>query len=311
MKFQDYYKTLGVERDASTDEINKAYRKLARKYHPDVNKSPGAEARFKEISEAGDVLKDEEKRQRYDTLGANWKNGQDFRPPPGFEDVFSNFAGGQQGGFGGGGFSDFFQAMFGEAGSQSQGGFSFRSGGGGYSQRGQDAEIEVAFALEEVYRGGSKNISLRNSDGGVKSYQVKVPPGVTDGGLIRLSGQGHKGSGGGKSGDLMIKLKIAAHPDFRVDGFDIYHSLKISPWEAALGTKVLVNTLEGDVNLNIPEGTQSGYKMRLKNRGLRKTKTERGNMYATVNIVVPKKLSEKEKALFSELASSSTFDPRA
>lgn len=334
MKFQDYYETLGVKRDASADEIQKAYRKLARKYHPDVNKAKGAEDKFKQIGEAYEVLKDPEKRGRYDALGANWKAGQDFRPPPGFDSGQFRSAGGAAG-FDMGGFSDFFEAIFGGGasfggagmGGQRMGGFDFGGGGfragsthdfgrmfedagGSRARAGTAQEAEITLALSDVYAGAKTGISLQGPQG-VKTLMVKIPPGTTNGSTIRLQGQGSPGRGGGAAGDLHLKVKIAPHPHFKVESFDLTTAVPVAPWEAALGAKVDFETLDGAVKLTIPAGAQSGQRFRLKGKGLPKTPSERGDMYAELQIAVPKKLSGEEREYFEKLSRISAFNPRA
>lgn len=332
--FQDYYKTLGVERSATQEEIQKAYRKLARKYHPDLNKDKGAEDRFKKINEANEVLSDPEKRKRYDLLGSNYKAGQDFQPPPGWEQMFSGGGGGQQfQSFNG--FSDFFDLLFGGAGGMHGG---FAGGGGGASfedifgaQGFQNAgarasyrsapaeshELELPISVEDLYHGGQKTFqveTVETSNGAprraVKSYQVKIPPGVTDGGTIRLAGQGSPGSNG-RAGDLLLKLKVEPSARFRVDGFDIVSPLPVSPWEASLGGKINVSTVDGSVALQIPPGSQSGQQLRLRGKGLRKSANERGDLRAELKIVVPRNLSSEEQQLFEKLRNVSQFNPRA
>jgi curved DNA-binding protein len=324
VEFKDYYQTLGVSRGASDAEIKKAYRKLARKYHPDVNKDAGAEDRFKEVSEAYEVLSDPEKRKRYDTLGANWKAGQEFRPPPGWENVHFEFGGGgpRGGGFSmddfGGGFSDFFETLFGGA----RGGGRPRSGFNAWSAapaRGQDHAAEVTIALEEAYHGARKSISLVETKPGpdgrlrqeTKSYDVRIPPGTTEGTRIRLGGQGGAGAGGGSAGDLYLTVHLAPHPVFRVKGHDLEADLKLSPWEAALGAKVPVRTLDGSATLSVPPGTPSGRRFRLRGKGLPRGRSKgRGDLYLSAAITVPTRLTGKEKALFEELAKESRFNPR-
>lgn len=319
VQFQDYYSVLGVPRDASREDIQRAYRKLARKYHPDVNKTTEAEEKFKAVGEAYEVLKDPEKRQRYDTLGANWKAGQDFQPPPGWEQMFT---GGGRGGqartfsFGGGaeGFSDFFSMLFGGGGFGSQ---AFQGGEpqGSWSAAGESHEAEITLSLEDAYRGGSKRISLEHRDESgtprVKSYQVRIPPGVTDGATIRLAGQGAPGLGGGPAGDLLLRVRIAPHPRFRLLGQNILSALALTPWEAALGAKVQTETLDGPVTLNIPGGSQSGQQLRLKGKGFPdRSSGTRGDMLVELVVQVPRKLNEKERELFGELAKVSSFNPR-
>ncbi len=309
VKFQDYYEVLGVKRDASQEEIQKAYRGLARKYHPDVAKSDDAEEKFKQISEAYEVLKDPDKRKRYDQLGANWKTGQDFTPPPGWGGFGGGGAGGASFEFGGGGFSEFFESLFGGLGGRSRG------AGGRRAAAGATVEAELVLSLEDVVRGGSKSISLASPDaaGGrsTKNYTVKIPVGVRDGSTIRLAGQGRPAPGGGAAGDLLLRVKVAPHARFEVDGHDVTSRLKLTPWEAALGAKVTVPTLDDSVTLTIPAGSQSGQKMRLRGKGLPKGKGEgAGDLYVELRVAVPKTLTEEERKLFESLREVSKFDPR-
>lgn len=321
MKFQDYYETLGVTREASAEEVQKAYRKLARKYHPDVNKSKGAEERFKEIGEAYEVLKDPEKRRRYDALGANWKAGQEFRPPPGFEGgQFYSSGGGA--GVDLGGFSDFFETLFGQGRGASYdfsgGGFRssphdfgrmFEGGAGARSRVGASQEAEITIPLEDVYRGAKTEVTLQ-SPHGVKTLAVRIPPGTTDGSTIRLQGQGAPGRGDGPAGDLHLKVKIAAHPRYGLTGYDLETVVPVAPWEAVLGAKVDFETLDGRVKLTIPSGAQAGQRFRLKGKGLARTATERGDLYAVLQITVPRDPSVEERAMYQELARVSGFNPR-
>jgi curved DNA-binding protein len=300
--FRDYYDVLGVDRSASADEIKSAYRKLARQYHPDVNKEPGAEDRFKEIAEAYEVLRDPEKRERYDRLGPNWKAGQDVSGAEGFDfdgggfrDVRVDFGDG-------GDFSDFFESLFGSrmGGRTRGGGF----GGGGFrefSTRGGDQEATLELTLEEAVRGGRRRISL--GDG--RDYEVDIPAGVRDGQRIRLAGEGGQGMGGGPRGDLFLRVHIKPHPRFRVEGNDLYTDLPVAPWEAALGAEVELPTLEGRTRVKVPAGSSCGRKLRLRGQGI-----AGGDLYASVSIKVPKKLSRDERRLFEELAEKSRFDPR-
>lgn len=333
VKFQDYYEVLGVPRTATQEEITKAYRKLARKYHPDVNKEKGAEEQFKRIGEAYEVLKDPEKRKRYDALGANWRAGQDFTPPPGWEDI-RDFRTGAGAGRGGrvhvedfedvGGFSEFFRSIFGGAGGPT----GFRTGArrpraraeewGG--MRGQDHEVAMTIPLEDAYHGAKRRVVFDvvepTPDGQMqrsqKSYEVAIPPGVTEGSRIRLAGQGGKGAGGGAPGDVYIRLRIAPHPTFRVKEHDLEVDLPVTPWEAALGAQLDVPTLEGGVKMTLPPGVASGQRMRLRDRGLphRGKKNSRGDLYALVKIVVPRILSPRERELLETLAKESNFNPR-
>jgi curved DNA-binding protein len=306
--FQDYYEALGVPRDASVEDIRSAYRKLARRYHPDVNKEPGAEDRFKEISEAYEVLRDPEKRERYDRLGANWRVGQDVSGASGFGEGFEggNGSGGVSFDFGEGEFSDFFDGLF----SRRRGGRAGRRAGGfeSFSMRGSEAEAVLDLSLEEAARGGKRRLSL--ADG--RSLEVDIPRGVRDGQRIRLAGQGGPGIGGGPAGDLYLRVRLKPHPLFRVEGRDLYVDLRVSPWEAALGGEVPVPTLEGDARVKVLPGSSSGRRLRLRGQGLPGSgRTQAGDLYAVVMIQVPKKLTKRERDLFEKLASTSKFDPRA
>lgn len=327
VKFQDYYETLGVSRTASQEEIRRAYRKLARKYHPDVNKSKDAGEKFKQINEAHEVLKDPEKRKKYEALGANWQAGQDFTPPPGWEGVHFEFQGRPgRGGMAdfdlgglGGGFSDFFEMLFGQglrgftSGRQASG---TKTSHG--STRGQDQEADITLSLEDAYRGASKSLTLQTPEQGPdgsprqksKQYAVKIPPGVTDGARIRLAGQGRAGIRGGKPGDLFLRVHIAPHPVFKLNGYDVSVHVPITPWEAALGAKVDVPTLDGSVKMTLSPGTQGGQRFRIRNKGLPQRGGERGDLYAIVQIAVPKTLTNKERELFEELGKCSSFNPR-
>ena len=318
VKFQDYYETLGVGRNASEDEIKKAYRKLARTYHPDVNQDNGAEEKFKQVNEAHEVLKDPEKRKLYDQLGADWQAGQDFKPPPGWENVHFEFGSGAQAeafNFGGG-FSDFFETLFG---GRMAGGGAATGGQGSWVMRGQDHEAEIAISLEDGYHGTATTLTLQGHeiDGQgqlrptVQNLQVKIPPGVTDGSRIRLSGKGGEGIGGGSPGDLYLRVRLEPHPRFRVIGHDLQIDVPLAPWEAALGATVEVDTLDGTVNLKIPPGSQSGQKLRLRGKGLSRNGNGQGDLFARVKIVVPKELDPKEKELYAKMAEVSSFEPRA
>ena len=328
VKYQDYYKILGVDRKASADDIKKAYRKLARKYHPDVNKAPDAESKFKEISEAYEVLGDADKRQKYDTLGANWKAGQDFSPPPGWQNMQYEFHGapgnGAAGGFSFddlGGFSDFFKSFFGDSmGFGAQGGGGGFTGGGAsrlWKQRGEDFEANMTIHLEDLYHRDRKKITLKTPEmdkNGIityvnKTYDIKLPVGAREGTRIRLSGQGGKGRGG-PAGHLYLRIHIAPHPMFRMNGYDLEADVPITPWEAALGAKIHAPTLEGKAMLTIPAGTQGDQRFRLKNKGLPESGSSSGDLFIHIKIAVPAQLSPKEKELFEELAKQSTFKPR-
>jgi curved DNA-binding protein len=317
VKYKDYYKTLNVDRKADGDEIQKAFRKLARKYHPDVNKDPGAEDKFKELNEAYEVLKDPVKRDKYDNLGASWQSGDPFEGFRGFRgggggNPFSGFGGGQkQSGFEGNDFSDFFETLFGGAGFSDQGGgFSpFGNPGRPPPQKGEDLEVEITINLADAYHGATRNLNLASGNGQKKSYQIKIPAGATEGMKIRLSGQGKVGMNGVPNGDLFLKVKLEKHPLFTVEGKNISTSVDIAPWEAALGAKIEVPTLDGMVTMTVPAGAQTGQKMRLKGKGF-PHKAARGDLYVHLNLVMPKHLSETEKKLFEKLAKASHFNPR-
>ncbi len=297
---QDYYEALGVPRDASLDDIRRAYRNLARRLHPDVSKEPGAEDRFKAISEAYDVLRDPEKRARYDDFGADWKARQQggraengFDRGSGFRDVRVDF--------GSGGFGDIFGDIFGgRTGRAGRGGFE------GFSFRGGDQEAELQLSLEEAAAGGRRRLSL--GDG--RELEVEIPPGTRDGQRIRLPGQGSPGTGEGESGDLFLRVRLKPHPRFRVEGRDLYVDLAVSPWEAALGADVPVPTLDGRAKVKVPPGSSSGRRLRLRGQGLPGGGESAGDLYAVVMIHVPKKLSRRQRQLFEQLASTSKFDPR-
>jgi curved DNA-binding protein len=302
--YQDYYEALEVPRDASQDEIRQAYRRLARRYHPDVNKEPGAEDRFKQISEAYEVLRDPEKRERYDRLGSNWRAGQDVSGAAGFGEGFDTGNGfdNVRVEFGSGDFSDFFEDIFGRRRSGAG-----RAGFDGFSMRGGDHEAVLDLGLEEAARGGKRWLSL--GDG--RSVEVDIPRGVRDGERIRVPGEGAQGVGGGSAGDLYLRIRLRPHPRFRVQGRDLYVDLAVSPWEAALGAEVPVPTLEGSARVKVPAGSSSGRRLRLRGQGMPGSRgASAGDLYAVVTIKVPRKLNRKERELFERLASTSKFDPR-
>jgi curved DNA-binding protein len=317
MASQDFYQVLGVPRNADQDEIQRAYRKLARAYHPDVNSDPAAEDRFKEVSEAYDVLSDPQTRRRYDAFGADFRQVPDDVDPDEWRRSRARAgagagAGPARGGFGDGGFGD--------------GGFSFSGGdvdlddllggifGGRTGRRwgpirGADQEAELELTVEEAYRGTRRTVTLA-SDGTRRSFEVTVPAGVTDGQRIRLAGQGGRGSDGARSGDLYLVVRIAPHPRYRLDGRDLSVELRIAPWEAALGTSVPVDTPGGEVKVKVPAGTSSGRRIRLRGRGLPNPKGKAGDLFAEARIMVPPHLSRAERRLFEQLAAESDFDPR-
>ncbi|WP_303905291.1 DnaJ C-terminal domain-containing protein [Thiohalomonas denitrificans] len=319
MEYKDYYKILGVKRDASQDEIKRAYRKLARKYHPDVSKEANAEERFKELGEAYEVLKDPEKRAAYDRLGSNWQSGQDFRPPPGWDSGFEFSGGGFTGARGGeGDFSDFFENMFG-AGSPFGGGFRQRTGGarGGFRVRGEDHHAKVTIRLEDAYHGGEKLIRLDSPQvdhqGRVvtttRSLRVRIPPGVTEGRQIRLPKQGSPGTAGGEAGDLYLEVHFEPHSLYHPEGKDLYLNLPITPWEAALGAKVKVPTLGGRVGMSIPAGSRSGQKLRLRGRGI--PGKPPGDQYVILEIMTPPADTDAKRDFYKKMALEMPFDPRA
>jgi DnaJ-class molecular chaperone len=337
VKFRDYYEVLGIKRDANDDQIRQAYRKLARKYHPDLNpKDKGAEEKFKEINEANEVLSDPDKRKRYDQLGSNWKDGAEFTPPPGwgrvnieYEDLGKIFGGG------GGGFSDFFEAFFGGGKSTEQPN-QRRRGSRSKANKGQDAEAQMEISLEDAHRGGRHRITLQGartcaackgsgeSNGVVcascrgsgqvlapRTIDVNIPPAARDGSVIKVRKQGQQGSNGTEPGDLFITLKIKPHPVFSVSGDDITAEVPISPWEAVLGGAIEVPTIEGKAEMKIPAGSQSGQRLRLRGQGLNRRDGGRGDEYLKLKIVVPTNPTEREKQLFRELAEASQLKPRS
>jgi curved DNA-binding protein len=309
VQFRDYYETLGVSKTATEDEIKSAFRKLARKYHPDVAKDKkAAEEKFKQINEAYEVLSDSEKRQKYDQLGANWNQPGGFQPPPnwggqpgGGSHQWGSDGGGVQFEFGGTGFSDFFEAFFGGGrGRSAFGGFGGREA---TATRGADVEADILVTLEEGLHGSKRTVSLRRPGSNkVETYQVKIPRGVHEGQRIRLAGQGEAGARGGKSGDLFLRVRLAKHPDFTVEGSDLIHEIKVAPWQAVLGTELKVPTLEGTVRLKVPAGTQGGQRFRLRERGLPSAAGNRGDLYVIAQIQIPKKITEREREIWSQLA---------
>ena len=297
MKYKDYYKILGVERGAAEDEIKKAYRRLARKYHPDVSKEANAKEKFQEVAEAYETLRDKEKRAAYDSLGS-YRPGQDFRPPP---DWFDRFGTGQGEDLRDVDLSDLFESMgiFGRA----QG----RRGGFGRSPPipGEDYEVVVRLALEEAYRGTERELQLNG-----RAFRARIPRGATDGQRLRLRGKGGPGANGGPPGDLYLQILLEPHPLYRVSGHDLEIEVPIAPWEAALGAQVEVPTLEGRVTMKVPPGSKGGQKLRLAGKGLPRPGGGAGDLYAALNIVVPGTLTEREKKLYEELREASRFDAR-
>lgn len=301
MRYKDYYAIMGVNRDATQEDIKRAYRKLARKYHPDVSKESNAEERFKELGEAYEVLKDAQKRAEYDQLGANWKAGQEFKPPPDWN-TQNQFHGGGFAEADAGQFSDFFESLFGRGGferhAQSHAHARFK-------QRGEDLHSKISITLEEAYGGTVRTLHISSKEHPLK---VKIPAGVLSGQQIRLGGQGGAGSGGGTNGDLYLEIALQEHPWFRVDGADIYLTLPITPWEAALGATVAVPTLGGKVDLKIPADSQSGQKLRLKGRGLPAKKP--GDQYVLLQILVPKADTPEAREFYLQMAQKMPFNPR-
>lgn len=310
MEYKDYYKIMGVPRDASQDDIKKAYRRLARKYHPDVSKESDAEKRFKNLGEAYSVLRDPEKRAAYDGLGSSWQSGQEFRPPPGWDESFDfdtrNFDASEPGAF-----SNFFESLFG-------GGM-----GSGFDDlrhqvdaRGEDHQAKVMIDLEDAYHGATKSITLRaqekDSTGRVRARErrlnVKIPKGVRQGQRIRLSGQGSPGIGEGKSGDLYLDVEFNSHPLYRVDGSDIYLDLPLTPWEAALGATVKIPTPDGHVDLHIPAGTANGKKLRLRNRGV--PGVSPGDLYVVAKLTLPPANDDKAQEMYRRMRDELPYNPR-
>ena len=334
MEYKDYYASLGVNRKATSSEIQKAYRRLARKFHPDVNKTPEAEARFKEISEAYEVLKNDEKRGKYNQFGSAWKQAQQGGGQgAGFEDIFSTFAGGGGGGgggrrgrvdFGGGGgegFSSFFDALFGAA---QAGGGGGGAGGGGWQSAGEprrppaagaDQESRLPLSLEEAASGGTREITIADAASGRrKRLRVKIPAGIRAGKRIRLSGQGGQSTTGGKRGDLYLKIELLPHARFHLDGETLRTTLDVAPWEAALGGEAEVETLGDSVRVRVPAGSSTGRKIRLRGKGFPIAGGDAdaaGDLIAELRIVVSNELTDEERELYSQLSAVSSFRPRA
>jgi len=312
MEYKDYYKIMGVARDATQDEIKRSYRKLARKYHPDVSKEADAEARFKEVGEAYEVLKDPEKRAAYDQLGKQWKPGEDFRPPPDWDAGFEFRGGGYTAGDAGA-YSDFFEELFGR-------GFAGPGGTQGrrtYRMRGEDHHAKVLIDLEDSFSGATRSISLRvpelTEDGHVttreRTLSVRIPKGIRPGQQIRLAGQGGRGLGGGEPGDLYLEVEFTDHPLYRVDGADIYLDLPVAPWEAALGANVKAPTPAGNIDLKIPANSGQGRKLRLKGRGL--SGKQPGDLYVVLQVSLPAADSDAARSLYKQMQDQLAFNPRA
>jgi curved DNA-binding protein len=324
VQYKDYYEILGVSRGANDGDIKKSFRKLARQYHPDVARDKKkAEEKFKEINEAYEVLGDPAKRKKYDELGANWKSGADFRPPPGWE----HFSGGQtyrgrgagaeefEFQFGGTGFSDFFEQLFGSRMRGGAGGFGRAAGfeDGEFAERGRDIEGDIMVTLEEAMRGSVRSVNVRRPAGRsvkTETYQVKIPPGVTEGQKLRLAGRGETGTGGGEAGDLYLRVKLARHPDFEVEGHNLIYEAELAPWEAVLGANLSVPALDGRVNIKIPPGTQNGQKLRVRGRGLPQHGGGHGDLIVVTRIEVPNRITEAERKLWEQLSRESRFNPR-
>lgn len=328
VEFQDYYATLGVSRDATPEDIKKAFRKLARQYHPDhARDNPAAEEKFKRINEAYEVLRDPEKRGKYDRLGARWKDG-DFRPPPhrGGATWDGGGAGSREFHFGGTGFSDFFEQFFGGGERYADfeeffgaGGRSRRGGGGmHFPQQGADVEGDILVTLDEVFGGSTRTISLkrvnpRTGQEETDTIRVRIPPGVRGGQTIRVRGKGGEGAAGGEPGDLHLRVRMAAHPDFRIREADVYYDLDLAPWEAVLGmTAVVPVPGGGQVRLRVPPGSGGGRQLRLSGKGLPKGKSGgRGDLFVVVNVQTPESVTDEERELWEKLSRVSKFDPRS
>jgi curved DNA-binding protein len=307
MEFKDYYKILGVERDATQDDIKRAYRQLARKYHPDINKDAGAEAQFKEVGEAYEALSDAEKRAAYDQLGKDWKAGQEFKPPPDWDAGFE-FSGRPRGGD----FSDFFEGIFGASRGERAGHTRTT-----FHMRGEDHHAKIVIDLRDALEGATRTISLRMpevDDGGHvlvrdKNLTVQIPKGVTEGQSIRLKGQGSPGTGGSPAGDLYLEVRFRPDTLYRVVGKDLYLELPVAPWEAALGASVKMPTPAGPIMLKVPPGSNHGRELRVRGRGI--PAAEPGDLYAVLKIVWPPANNEKARQIYEEMAKELAFDPRA
>jgi curved DNA-binding protein len=313
MEYKDYYKVLGVEKTASDDDIKQAYRRLARKYHPDVSKEANAEEKFKNLQEAYEVLKDPEKRKAYDQLGSNWKQGQEFRPPPGW-DRNSHFYSSSGGDFAEGdmdGFSDFFANLFGRG--RAQGGGGFRE----YKHRGQDQHASIGITLDEAFHGSTRTFQMQipeiDATGQmhptIRTIKVTIPAGASQGQQLRLARQGSPGVGGGEPGDLYLEIDIAPHQMFTLQGNDVYLTVPVTPWEAALGAEVKIPTLGGKVGLKLAPNSQSGQKLRLKGRGM-PGKPQAGDQYAILQIQTPPAQTSEQKQVYEKMEQVMPFNPR-
>jgi curved DNA-binding protein len=302
VEFKDYYQALGVERTASADDIKKAYRKLVRKYHPDVSEHKDATEKTKELNEAYDVLGDAEKRAAYDALGQGRRHGQEFEPPPDW---------GQQYDFGGGGGAgsaeDIFADLFAQMGRGQRAGARGGRGGGGFQMRGEDIHAAIAIDLRDAYQGATRTISLRVQQQD-KTLSVNIPKGVTPGQQLRLAGQGHPGMGGGAPGDLYLEIQLSADARFRVEGASVYQNVAVAPWEAALGASISVPTPSGAVEVTVPPGSQGGRKLRLKGRGI--PAAQPGDLYLILEVVLPPATSERARELYEAMARDLAFNPR-
>ena len=304
MEFKDYYQALGVPRDAPVEEVKKAYRKLARKYHPDVSKEPGAEARMKEVNEAYAVLSDPEKRAAYDQLGSGYQPGQDFRPPPNWDTGFE-FSGGGFSGAEAADFSDFFSELFG------------RMGGRAAGAHGGDHHARILLDLEDSFTGATRQVSLRvpkvDANGRIaletRTLNVKIPKGIREGQIIRLAGQGAGGMGDGKPGDLLLEVSFRPHARYRADRRDLHVTLPVAPWEAALGAVVPVETPDGTLNVRIPAGAQSGRRLRVRGKGI--PADPPGDLFLEIQVVLPDASTPKARELYETMARDLAFDPRA
>jgi len=327
VEYKDYYRVLGVTPQATEDEIKKAFRTLARKYHPDVAKDKkSAEEKFKEINEANEVLSNPESRKKFDELGADWKASAESRTQPGRSGGRSAGRGAQGGEdefeFEGTGFSDFFEQFFGGRAGQPRGaspfgsqGFANRGGEPEAAQRGRDIQGDILITLDEVLNGAMRAISVRrvNARSGqeeTETYQVRIPKGVLAGQTIRVSGKGGEGAHGGRAGDIFLRVRYAQHPDWQVSGADLIGHLELAPWEAVLGATVPVQTFEGSLSVKVPAGFRQGQKLRIRGKGLPAGSVKRGDLYVEVSIQVPSHIGKEEERLWKELAIASAFDPR-